>query len=137
MTWQSFFNFIVGDKEGKSRVRSQGWHELNHTWYNIRVCKRLGVSCKCRYLFNITWYWAVLGFGVYISEHLWNISSRETPPGDELSMMNGGPYFILIQGGLLVFCCHPSTLQMVKIWSIGVEFLMMTAIRTTGHTCGW
>ena len=30
------YNWIVSDKEEKSRVRSQGWHEHNHTWYNIQ-----------------------------------------------------------------------------------------------------
>ena len=31
-----FSNWIVIDKEGKSRVGSQGRHEHNHTWYNIQ-----------------------------------------------------------------------------------------------------
>ena len=31
-----FSNWVVSDKEEKIRVRSQGWHEQNHTWYNIK-----------------------------------------------------------------------------------------------------
>ena len=29
------YNWIVSDKEEKSRVRSQAWHEHNNIWYNI------------------------------------------------------------------------------------------------------
>ena len=38
--------------------------------------------------------------------------------------------------GLLVDRCHPATRQMVKIRRLRFELSMMTAIRTTGHTCG-
>ena len=102
-------NWVVSDKEEKIRVRSQGWHEQNHTWYNIRVPKICGVSREGKYIFSIPWYGSVLGWGVYISEHLWNTPSCETPPGDEWSMMNVGPYYILIRGGLLMDRCHPAT----------------------------
>ena len=85
-----------------------------------RLPQRWGVSCEGNYLFIIPWYGAVLGWGVYISEHLWNTPSCKTPPGYERSMMNGGPFFILVRGGLLVDLCHPATHQMVKIQRLGV-----------------
>ena len=56
--------------------------------------------------------------------------------GEQRSMMNGGPFYILIQGGLLMYRCHPAICQMVKIRRIGIKLLMVTAILTTGHTRG-
>ena len=49
--------------EEKSRVRSQGWHEHIHTWYNIRMLKRCGVYREGKYMFSIPWSGAVLGWG--------------------------------------------------------------------------
>ena len=39
--------------------------------------------------------------------------------------------------GLLMDRCHTDTHQMVKIRRLGIEFTMVKAIQTSGHTCGW
>ena len=67
------------------------------------------------------------GGGVYISEHLWNTPLASRP-------QNGDQFCILIRGGPLMDCCHPATFQMMKIRRLGIELLMVRAIRTSGHT---
>ena len=79
----------------------------------------------------------VLVWGVYILEHLWNTTYCKTPPRYKQSMVNCGTYFIIILGGLLMDLCHPDISQMVKTEMCVIEFQMMTAIFTTGYTCGW
>ena len=109
------------------------------TWGSIghgRAPQPCGVSREGKYLFSIPWSGAVFVWGVCISENLWNTPSRETPHGDERSMTNGGPFCILIRGGLLMDRYHPTTCQMVKIQRLGVELPMVTAIQTSGHTRG-
>ena len=101
-----------------------------------RAPQRFVVSCEENYMFSIPRYGSVLGWGVYISDNLWNPPSRKTPPEDERLMMHGGPFCILIQVGLLMDCCHPAIRQIVKILRLGIELTMVTAIRTTGHTRG-
>ena len=59
------------------------------------------------------------GGGIYISEHLWNPPLHEPPPGDERPMMNGGPFCILVRGGLLMdrcHPCHPPDCENMKAW---------------------
>ena len=55
-------------------------------------------------------------------EHFWNTPSCEAPLVYERSMMNSGPFCILVWGCLLVYRCHPATRQMVKILRLGIEF---------------
>ena len=44
-------------------------------------------------------------------------------------MMNGGPFCIIIRGGLFMDRCRPVTRQMVKIRRLGIELTMMKAIQ--------
>ena len=89
------------------------------------------VSHEGKYLFSIP---RSGGWWGYISGRFWDTPPREPPPGEKLSMMNDGPFCILIQGGLLMDRCHPVTRQMVKIRRLGVELPMVTAIRMSGYT---
>ena len=137
ITWKLFSNLIVSDKEEKIRVRLQGWHEHNHTWYNIRMPKRYGVSHEGKYLFRIPCSGAVLGWGLYILEHLWNTPSPKTLPWDKQLVTNCDLCCILIWVGLLMDHYHPATRQMLKIRRLGFYFPMMTVIQTTGYTHWW
>ena len=103
---------------------------------HAHVRQRRGVSCEGRYMFSIPWTGAVL-LGVYIYigafvEH----SPSWAAPWDERLMMNGSPFFILIQGDLSMDRCHHATRQMVKIQRLGNELPMVTAIQKSGHTRG-
>ena len=51
-------------------------------------------------------------------------------------MINGGRFCILIWGGPRMNLCLLATFQMVKIRGLGIEFMMVTAIQTSGHTRG-
>ena len=64
----------------------------------------------------------VWGGGVYISENFWDNPPYKPPPRDEKSMMNGGPFCIIIWGGLLMDRCYPATRQMVKYKGLGLNF---------------
>ena len=114
-----FSNWIVDDKEEKSRVRSQGWHKHNNTWYNLRVPKLCGVPCDEKYLFNIPWSGALLGGNIYIPDLLLNTLSPKTASGEKWSMMNGGEFYILVRfwpphGPLPHW--HPPNGENMKAW---------------------
>ena len=119
-------------QEKTQQPPTPNWGSLRHG----RAPKHCGVSRDGKYLFSIPRYGAVLGWGVYISEHLWNTPRCEPPPGDKQSMMNGGPFCIIIQGGLFMDLCHPATRQMLKIRRLGIELPTVTEIQRSGHTCG-
>ena len=103
---------------------------------HLSMCarQRYGVSCEGKYLFIIPQ--SGEGGGVYILEHLWNTPPCKLPPEYNWSMMNGILSCILIQGDLLLDRSHLTTRQMVKILMLGIEFSMVTAIWTSGHTRG-
>ena len=101
------------------------------------ACQRYGISREGKYLFSIPRSGTVLGWGVYISEHLCNTPSRKPPPGDDIYMINCGSFCILIRGGLLVDRFHIATREMVKIRRLGIELPMVTAIQMIGHTRWW
>ena len=65
---------------------------------------------------------------IYIGAFVEHPPPCEQPSVDVQLMMNGGPFCILIQGGLLMDRCHPATRQMAKIRSLGIELPMVIAI---------